>query len=173
VTSTAFVSYHVDDSHLEALMVRLQSALSPIGMQALLRGPVKEHLQKRIAQRFASEGDDMTGPWEPLKDATVALRESQGFPGDHPINFRTGEMYEYLTSGPEDFTGSTTVSVLTMPGDAGSTEVREKVRTAQQGLAYPNTVPRPVLGLDEEDAAVILSMAALHLATYPAAMVAV
>lgn len=172
MTATTFVQFHVNDDSLQAQLERIQSALSPIGMGFLLRGAVKEYLQERIQKRFTSEGDEVSGPWEPLKPATVALREQQGFPGEHPINYRTGEMYDYVAHGPEDFTGTMTVSVLTLPsGSGGSAEALQKLRTAQEGYPSPPTNPRPVLGLGEQDLLTVSAMIGAHIVAYPASAV--
>jgi len=52
-----------------------------------------------LSATFAGEGaNPVTGTpvWHPLAERTVEERVAQGFPGEHPILFRTGEMWRSL-----------------------------------------------------------------------------
>jgi phage gpG-like protein len=54
-------------------------------------------------QAFASEGaSTASGQWAPLKPATIADRERQGFPGEHPILQRTRTLMRSLTEETSD-----------------------------------------------------------------------
>lgn len=163
------VEVHVDSASVELLLTRLETALSPLGLGVYMEG-VDEYLRGRIRSRFASEGDDVSGPWAALKEATVTMREEAGYPGDHPINRRTGEMYDYLTSGPARITLSSMGASYQLPS-GGSALAQEKVAVAQRGSAGPPTVPRPVLGMNEKDLAVLLTMFGGHLNEFPGSSV--
>ena len=128
----------------------LDTALNPVALVAFLEGSVDPHLQRRAADRFAAEGDDVVGAWAPLKPATVAIRGSA-----HPINVRTGEMIDYITQSDGDALPTPFGATLTSPGGAPPTgDLLDKVRTAQQG--DNRTVPRPVLGLNHNDLTYVL-----------------
>lgn len=123
---------------------------SPNGMMSFLHTVIGPYLSKRAGERFASEGDDVTGPWAPLKEATIRIRETEGFAAG-PINRRTGELENWVVQGgwnayPTGFGAS-----MRYPGREPSGELRRKVETAQKGRVYPSTEPRPVLGVNEAD----------------------
>lgn len=161
----AFIDIRVDSKSVQLMLERLEFSLSAIGLGIYMEG-VDEYVRGRIRSRFASEGDDVSGPWAPLKDATIAMRESAGYPGDHPINERTGEMYDLLTGGAARVTLSGLGATYTHPS-GGSALAKEKIRVAQEGSASPATVPRPVLGLNERDLASLLAMFGTHLVAMP------
>lgn len=161
----AFLDFEiVGDRHgVEEMLAVIDTALSPIGLAAFLYGVVGPWVQERAQDRFASEGDDVTGKWAPLMETTVRIREDYGFEGSHPINKRTGELEEYITQGGVSVTSAPGAGVLKFPGKEPSTKgLREKLKTAQQGRTNPNTVPRPVLGLNERDLAYTVTMLAFH-----------
>jgi len=144
-------------------MERLEGLLSPVGMAFFMNTEVGPYLRARAASRFAREGDDVSGQWEPLKPVTQLIREENpDWPvgPTHPINKRTGELEHYIThSTPE--TWPTTVGATTQyPGRPPSGELAEKVETAQRGRVSPSTVPRPVLGVNETD--ILFVMTRLH-----------
>lgn len=136
----------------------LQTFVSNPSMSSVLDGPVADILSNRIEQRFASEGDEVSGPWAALKERTNAFREQQGFPTDHPINERTGNMKRWLT-GHGFITIDPEGPNYSLPGDdnAGDPFLNAKLITAQTGT-NPTTggdTPRPVLGLGEVDAELV------------------
>lgn len=59
---------------------------------------------------------------------------------------------------------------MTMPGSVPQDpELRTKVRTAQQGKVDPRTPARPVMGMNEQDLAVVMTDLALYI-TYGGAI---
>lgn len=106
-------------------------------------------LRRRTEDRFANEGDDVSGPWEPLSPATVSIREGQGIGGAHPINVRTGGMRHHLVDDPPRIATHSLGATMWSPGTEGSGQMQKKVRGAQQGEG--NAPPRPVLGVNEHD----------------------
>lgn len=148
---------------VQQMLDAIDSSLSPVGLAAFLYGPVGNWIKQRAADRFKEEGDDVTGRWAPLQQATVEIREGMGFEGEHPINKRTGELEAYITQGEIGVVTSPGVGVLKYPqNEPASSGLREKMKTAQQGRANPSTVARPVLGMNENDLSHILVMLALH-----------
>lgn len=144
------LGYFVDDKDVTVALFRLQALLSPVGMSAFLGTTIGPYLAKRAKERFQSEGDDVTGAWTPLKPATIAIRESEGY-GAGPINRRTGELENWVVRGgwnayPTGFGAS-----MEFPKKKPSGELKAKVETAQKGRQFPNTVARPVLGVNEQD----------------------
>lgn len=138
----------VTSLEVEMMLGRVEEKISPIGLLAYghLLG---EYLEQRAGARFKSEGDDVTGPWTPLKPATVAIRVSEGYGGAHPINKRTGELERYIMSssmvaiagGVQVFQPSQTQGV--------SAKLKKKFAGAQRG--ENSAPPRPVIGLNERD----------------------
>lgn len=140
----------VDSRDSDRALERLIALLSPVGAAAFLGTTIGPYLSKRAKERFAGEGDDVVGEWAPLKPITIEMRHSQGFEGG-PINRRTGELENWVVDGgweayPVGFGAS-----MRYPKKAPSGELRKKVETAQKGRKSPNTVARPVLGVNERD----------------------
>lgn len=163
---TAWIDFEIvgGERGVQAMLQTIDSALSPVGLAAFLYGSVGPWVKQRAEARFTNEGDDVTGPWAPLKQTTVDWRESQGFGGEHPINRRTGELEEYITQGNIQVTATAGAGVMKFPGDAPrSKSLTEKMRTAQKGRVSPSTVARPVLGLNERDLGVVMTMLAFHI----------
>ena len=143
---------------VEAMLLRVEAALSPTGMSAFLRAEVGVFLQERAKSRFASEGDPAVGgAWLPLAPATQAIRASGEWnvgPA-HPINVRTGELERYIT-GDEGITiPSGLGATLQYPAAPPTGAVARKVETAQRGMG--KTPARPVLGVDATDMLFVLT----------------
>lgn len=163
---TGWIEFEIvgNERGVEAMLMSINSALSPIGLAAFLHGGVGPWIQQRAAARFNAEGDDVSGKWAPLQEATVHIRETSGFGGEHPINKRTGELEAYITKGQINVTTTVGQGTLTYPGNPPSSRgLQEKMRTAQKGRTSPSTVARPVLGLNERDLSVIMTMLAFHI----------
>ncbi len=149
----------VDDKHVLYTIARYDAMVSPLGLQVFLETRVDPYLRARAEARFANEGDDVTGPWAPLKGSTEDIRASLGFPRSHPINVRTGDLKEYVTRSPSETVPFGSGAILTMPGaPSGNGEVDLAFRTAQVGSSNPYTHPRPVLGLGGKDATEIMML---------------
>lgn len=148
---------------VQQMLDTVDSALSVTGLAAFLYGAVGPWVKDRATDRFASEGDDVTGKWAPLQQVTVDIRERAGFEGAHPINERTGELERYITQSEIGVVSSPGLGVMNYPNDPPrSGAVREKMKTAQTGRAHPSTVARPVLGLNERDLGSVMTMLAFH-----------
>lgn len=132
-------------------LARLSAVVSPQGMGVFLNETVARYLRERIARRFDSEGDDVSGKWAPLTDATMQIRANKGYPPAHPINVRTGTLRNYIENSPDRLDIDPTGAMLTLPGRAPTGSLKKKVLGAQQG---ENRAPaRPVLGVNATDMA--------------------
>ena len=140
-----------DTAGVSRMLTWLQMKLSNHGMMAFLAGAVYPYIKERAEQRFTSEGDDASGQWAPLRDATQHWRQSQGFSPQHPINVRTGELYRYITQSTAAIMPTPKGTIMRYPGKQARAHLREKVKTAQKGKAKPSTVARPVLVLGVRD----------------------
>lgn len=134
------------DEALDRLLVLLGSGMLA---SAFLSGPVAEFLQERARRRFAAEGDDAVGKWAPLKEATVNIRLSQNYGGEHPINRRTGELERWVVDGGWNAYPTSYGAEMAYPGSIPTGELLEKVQVAQRG--DDRAVARPVLGLTDTD----------------------
>lgn len=163
--ASGFIDFDIvgNQRGVQAMLNSIDSALSPSGLATFLGMAVGPWVKERAQDRFATEGDDVTGKWAPLSEVTVDIREKSGFEGAHPINRRTGELEEYITQGQVGVVATPGLAVMTYPKNPPNTKsLKEKVSTAQRGRSNPSTVPRPVLGLNERDLAQVLTMLAFH-----------
>jgi hypothetical protein len=151
---------------VDRMVAYLEQRMSPSSIFAFLEIRIEPYLKERIANRFKSEGDDVSGGWAPLAEPTKAIRAwgaSQGVwdvAEDHPINQRTHAMYEFLTQDTwQVMSGGAAVS-LSSPKTV-SREMREKLRAAAG--RKPNTPARPVLGLNETDLGYVITQLAFHI----------
>lgn len=169
--ATGFIDFDIvgDRQGVQAMLTRLDSALSPVGLSLFLYGPVGAFIKHRAAQRFSGQGDDVSGKWAPLKESTIEFRENQHFKSG-PINKRTGELERYITQGTVKVTPVPGFgAAMTYPGDEpDNAHLVTKVKTAQSGKAHPLTRPRPVLGMNERDLAAIMTSLAFHVKGYRA-----
>lgn len=158
------MEFYGDSTQVEAMLDRIELTTSPIGLANFLHNRVDPYMRERLEARFRLEGDDVTGPWEPLKQATQDIRSSLGYGAAHPINVRTGELEAYITGSPSGVVYDGIGAVMTMPGSVPQDpELRTKVRTAQRGKVDPRTPARPVMGMNEQDLAVVMTDLALYI----------
>jgi hypothetical protein len=163
----AFLDFQIvgDRNGVQAMLARLDATLSPMGLSFFLKGTIGPWLRKRAADRFTSEGDDVTGKWAPLQPATQEIRARGDWPigAGSPINKRTGELENYIIGSDSLVVPHTLGATLTFPGrKTTKRSVVQKMETAQKGRANPRTVPRPVLGMNERDLAYVVTMLAFH-----------
>ena len=150
---------------VQRMLSRLDSAFSPVGLTLFMHGSVEPWLERRARDRFATEGDDVTGKWKPLAQTTQEFREHAGHGASHPINRRTGELEAYITGTKAlvSYPGPA-ITTLTYPGNPPSGPMlKRKVTTAQKGHVGPKTPPRPVLGVNERDLAYVMTQLAFFI----------
>ncbi|SRR6266540_3903787 len=162
---TGFIEFDIvgNERGVQEMLNTIDSALSPVGLAAFLYGNVGTYVKKRASDRFMEQGDDVTGTWAPLAEATQEIRERAGYGATEPINKRTGQLEEYITQGQMWVTTGPGYGMLQYPKNTPDQALREKMSTAQRGRESPKTVARPVLGLNEQDLAVVLTMLAFHI----------
>jgi hypothetical protein len=161
----------VSEDTATATLMHLELMLSAGMIGGYLKAVVEPYLQERASARFAGEGDDVVGKWSPLKPATVAIRQHKGFPGEHPINVRTGELEQYVTGDPGFVAPDPFGATLTWPGDPQGAELEHKVQVAQVG--EDRTIPRPVIGVNERDLMFVLASLSMLFAGPQASVVSV
>lgn len=152
----AFVTHNDADDMLRAI----DKALEPVSMSAFLRSQMLPELRRRARARFGNEGDEASGPWAELRPATVDIREAMGYPGEHPINRRSGALERWVTGADAAVagysTGDGTGAQMTWPATEPTGTLGKKYRTAQKGRPNqreksPTTVPRPVVAVNQAD----------------------
>lgn len=151
-------SVEFDDTELRAVFQNIEEMLSPAGAVEFLQGSVVPHLQRRASDRFAAQGDDVSGSWAPLAPATWAWRTALGYEPFGPINVREGELERYVTGGSGAFstTGQDEV-VMDYPGGSPGGSLRDSLEGAQYGQkGSPGQPPRPVLAVGQQDAEMVL-----------------
>ncbi len=152
ISASAPVVIFVEDAQVERMLKAAERAFSGSALGVFLDTQIAPYLGERAAHRFAAEGDDVVGQWAPLQPATEEIREAQGFPPDHPINARTHDLENYVTSGRGTITRDVMGATLSYPElSTESRGIQDKMRTAQVGKPSPQTVARPVLGVNEAD----------------------
>lgn len=151
---------------VEARLNALDTAINPQALMRFLGFKVDPYIRGRAAARFTGEGDDVTGAWAPLSSSTVRIRENLGFPGEHPINRRTGELEDLLTEHRSLVVAIGGGASLVAPGSQPTGELADKLRRAQAG--DEKAPPRPVLGMNEQDLMAVLTMLATHVTTFGA-----
>lgn len=153
----------VDSESVEQLLQGTAHALDTVGMYTFLSGVVGPWLKSRAEDRFAAEGDDVTGHWKPLAAYTQRVRAAAGYGAEHPINKRTGELERYITDGGWDVFATPVLSTLVFPGNAPTTRQAEKVAVAQLGSSFPSTPARPVLGMNETDLVFVIAALGVYI----------
>lgn len=158
-----YVLIETDTKEVNAVIQQLQDRLSPIGLVTYLNTVVDPFVRERIDQRFGSEGDDVSGAWHPLEQATQQIRAAYGFPPDHPINVRTGKLHSFLVGTPSDVKPDGMGATLEHPPPIADPIIRKKLDTVQAGSASPKTPARPVIGLNQNDLLFITSSLVAYL----------
>jgi len=158
-----YVQIDADASEVTKVIQHLQDKLSPTGLSVFLNTMVDPYIRNRIDQRFGSEGDDVSGAWHPLEQATQQIRAAYGYPPDHPINVRTGKMRSFLVHTQSDVQPNGMGATLTHPPLTGDPITLKKIKTAQTGSSSPATPARPVIGLNQNDDLFITSELVVYL----------
>lgn len=149
-----------NDAGVQRMLDILDTALNPVALAGFLGATVDPYLRSRAKTRFEQEGDDVTGGWAPLKEATQNIRISLGYGAAHPINKREGDLEDYIVDSPNALLVHPWGASLKLPGKPPQGDMIDKMETAQRG--GPRTVPRPVLGMNERDLAFVLLALATH-----------
>lgn len=145
----------VDDEDAIRMMDRVMETVGPVSLERWLRMAAHPHFTNEIVQRFAYQGDRVSGHWPDASEATEAMKENLEFDAE-ALNIRTGEMFDFLTSKAQ-FSVAGDQAMMSLPGRRPNPLMTRKIRTAQFGSndnpidEFGPTPPRPVLGFDEQD----------------------
>jgi hypothetical protein len=163
-----------DERGVLKMLAHLDTCFSPVGMAAFLGGDVTPWLRERAAHRFVQGGDDASGPWAPLRPATVEIRaggiqrgEWPGISPTHPINKRTGLMEDFITKGAGEIVSSPGSTTLYFPKRQVGVKMGldKKVKRAQAGDS--RTKARPVLAVGEVDLVTVVQSLAYFIQRGP------
>jgi hypothetical protein len=156
----ASMDFEVDLSKVDEAIRTLEVAISEGSMEDFFDRRVGPWLAARTRERFASEGDDASGAWAPLTQATINRKRAMGYLG-RGINVRTGELRDWATDGTFAGVGSPDGGRFTYPREKPRGRLKKKVSGAQNGTE--RAPARPVIAFSEFDAEIILQMFATHL----------
>lgn len=159
-----------DSREVHLRLKGLEQAFNPVLMAAnLFRRRIHDDVVEQIERRFQSETDPTGKPWAPLAPYTEQMRADGGFGPAHPINVRTGTMKRHLLDSPPSIIPTPGSVTYRHPATPGEGDVPNKIKVAQMGgqqSGFRDTPPRPVLGMDESDLALILWNISLHIADF-------
>lgn len=145
----------VRERDVDRMLSAVNTMLQPLQLMGFLSATISPYIRTRARDRFRTEGDEVSGPWAPLRQATQDFRAHSNLPiaPSHPINRRTDDLFDYITNSPDAVMALPGVGAqLTYPGNPPTNPwTAEKVKTAQGGKTKPKTVARPVLGLGMND----------------------
>lgn len=148
------ISVEVNIAEAMGMLGRADRAISTFNLATILEGPVEEYMQQRAEVRFGQEGDDASGKWLELTQATKSIRRKKGYP-ESPINVRTGEMRNWVTHAEGQLVLFGEDLALLWPGEEPMGELADKIMHAQAGDRETRTPPRPVIAANETDLAAI------------------
>lgn len=154
-------SSQAEDLGVTRVLNSLDHALDSASLGFWMQGEAKQHVSNRAAARFGSEGDDVSGPWAPLSPVTIADRLRQQY-GSGPILHRSGGLEDYIVNASGSMTMDPSGVTFQTPEPTGDPTLQAKFNTAQTGAR--GAVPaRPVIGLNETDAATLLNSLAMSI----------
>lgn len=139
-----------------AMIERTRLKLSAAPLAGWMSGFVDPFLKTRTAMNFAAESSPKGDPWASLAPSTIQRRLDEGFPAG-PIQYRTGEMYNFLTEGRSDLTAMASGVKMVYPSEKTPPgKLKYKVGSAQAGNMRTGAPPRPVMGLTLQDGEAIM-----------------
>lgn len=164
VTDT-LIEIEIDAHEALRAMERVIAAISVSSLGAFMENEADLVIKERIKSRFSDQGDDASGKWAELREATHTFRRDQGFPAERPINIRTGQLRAWLLENMQP-----SVTVMSYGGvmgiwpgsEASNPWTARKFETAQKGIDG-HTVSRPVLRINEADHRLIQFELSLYL----------
>lgn len=152
-----------DPTAVGRVMDKIFEATSGPSLMSFMHVVANPYMTDEIIDRFAVYGDQKSGNWPDLADATIQIRESLGFDGSDPINEREGELLDFVANS-RVWAGGADWVMMSLPGDPPSFELEQKLQHAQQGTStnplIPNAVtpPRPVLATGPDDMEALLKL---------------
>lgn len=149
---------------VEALLREFEDTMTSESLADFMGKVIYPYLRDQSLDRFESEGDETTGKWAPLSDASERWRRWDGVGGDD-LNKRTGKLEEFIRQAVPTIIRGSDSAILQYPGGLpGDKNTAQKYRVAQQGQAAgvdkrrkPKTPPRPIVAVGVEEFAVVSS----------------
>lgn len=129
----------------------LFAKLEPAALAGFLLGTVEPIIKHETTDNFIGEHNPKGDPWAPLAPYTIEDRLNQGY-AEGPIQYRSGEMYQYFQGAEADINATQIGVGITWPGSQPIDDVLFwKVASAQGGNRVSGAPPREVLGLTLQD----------------------
>lgn len=149
---------------VEALLESMEEDLSGESLADFMGKEIFPYLRDQSLDRFETKGDETTGKWAPLSEASERWRRWDGVAGDE-LNKRTGKLEDFIQQAIPGLLVGSDSAVLQYPsGMPSDKNTAQKYRLAQQGQAAgvdkrrkPKTPPRPIVAVGVEELAVVQS----------------
>jgi hypothetical protein len=149
---------------IEALLQDFEDTMSSESLADFMSKNVYPYLRDQSLDRFETEGDETTGKWAALSDASERWRRWDGV-GTDDINRRTGKLEEFIRQAVPTIVRGADSAILQYPGGMpGDKYTAQKYRVAQRGQAagvdkrrQPKTPPRPIVAVGAEEFGVVQS----------------
>lgn len=143
---------------VEVALARISLATSPSGIALFMTNRARPFLRRRAMERFATEGDDASGKWKPLRPSTIIDRQMKGYGGAHPINVRTGLMKRTILDARGQVAMDPVGTTLLWPGVKPSGQQHFRFWQAQHGNERTGAPARPVVAANLTDMAGLLTL---------------
>jgi len=158
----AMLTLSIDPSKVHKLFDAVDDAIGDYALLAWMNTSLADKFEEEAVERFSDGIDRRTGVWKPLADSTERIRAQQGYDPDWPINIRSGELFHHVIShdarkvpgGVEFITPKPTSDTITQMKMEHATFGSPAGANPLPGAGA--TPPRPVVGMDEQDAEEIL-----------------
>lgn len=117
----------------------------------LKNGEPDEIMRSSFQQNFSKEGRPTK--WAPLSEKAINIRTSEGFPGEHPILVRTGNMMDEMTNMLGEIKSSAGSHSMSWGINQLRADSAKKLKAHETGeLLSGKKIPkRPVLIMQKED----------------------
>lgn len=145
----------VDTRSTKAVLDQLERNTNPLGLATYMGTIAAPYFSRRARDRFKTGGDNASGSWAALTEATKEIRQNLGYSSGArkgEINVRSGRMQDWLVRPnivlAEDAAGTT----LTWPGP----EDRKMVERLAQAAGRRRGPARWVIAYDAGDVAYLL-----------------
>lgn len=143
------ISIKVEMDRLLLKMKRLSESIEPQSIAEHHKATTTSYLRSRTSARFKGQGDDVTGPWKPLKAYTVEERIRLGFGGTSPILKRTGSLMSWVEKVPPKSQAETYIWPSVTPPN--NSHMMYAFIAAQRGRTHPATSRRRIVAVNLQD----------------------
>lgn len=135
------------------MLQRMNTTVSGPALADFMAMEVYPYFRERAQARFAEQGDDASGKWPALHEATQRFRMHAGHGATEPINRRTGQLEKYILGASPALVITADSVTMVYPGNLPDDRVlSRKYKVAQTGSnTKPYTAPRPVIAMNSTD----------------------